>query len=1095
MRHGVIRVPAGHASGRVTVLVGLSLPPLATVPGRGFRAAGTHRKLSLRTSASRAYLARLSREQAAAAAQIVRAIPQSRIQERYRILLDALALTLPYRKLPALARLSSVRRIYPSLRYHLDTNRSPGVIHADELWATRSDFGQGIKIGVVDDGIDQKNAFFNPSGFAYPAGFPKGQRKYTTPKVIVARSFPGPGSGKQGRLPLVRFASFHGTHVAGIAAGVQGTVAPPGPDHPLVTGLSGIAPHAWLGNYRVFNAPVATGGYDAFTPQIIRAFESAVADGMDVINFSGGGPEPDPASDALLVATDNVAAAGVVPVISAGNDREDFGLGTIGSPSNAPDAISVAAVSNVHVFAPELNVTAAGAPANLHGIPFMFNGSVPGPWQRFDQILSDIGTITGTDGHPVERHLCAPAGSDPNDTSLSTLPPGSLGGLVALVSRGGCTFDSKAERVRRAGGIGIVIADNRAGEANFIPVLLSVGGGMISDLDGANLRVFMDAHGGRTTIRATGEKNPLELLTGRSGIVADFSSAGPTSFDHKLKPDLAAPGTQILSSTLREFAGSPFAVIDGTSMSAPHVAGAAALLLQQHPAWIPREVKSALMTSAGPAWADTARTQEASVLLEGSGLVNVAAANDPKLFADPASLSFGFLDASVGSGARNALLVSLTDAGGGSGAWSVSVDAQAATAGAAVTPGASVVTVAPGGSVDLPIAVSAASGSPRGDDYGFVVLQRGSDRIRVPYYFTVSQPQIARAPRVAVKRTQTGDTRKGTDYVDVYRFPTLPFGPPPNYTGPGMKEDGAEHVYTVHVNAHVANAGAAVTSSGLVALVDPWFLGSLNEDDVQGYPGTPVNVNGLTYEYGFDNGATAIDFPREGRYFVSVDSGSDLETGTSLRGRYRLHFWQNDVTPPRLRFLTTRVTAGRPLLAAYVRDRGAGVDPLSLVVGYKNVLLLAALYDPSTGLVVWLLDGAPKIKLGKRSVLVVASDYQESKNVDQAGTNILPNSVFRHVRLRVVKGPVVTWLLPRRNACVGKHAGLIVAAGSTRGVRSVAFFDGRRRLSVQRQGIDLFGMTWKSGKAHHGRHVLRAVVTDRREKHAQARRIVRVCRK
>src|SRR5204862_4302165 len=200
--------------------------------------------------------------------------------------------------------------------------------------------------------------------------------------------------------------------------------------------------------------------------------------------------------------------------------------------------------------------------------------------------------------------------------------------------------------------------------------------------------------------------NPLEIQTGRSGIVTSFSSAGPTNFTHVLKPDLAAPGGQILSSTLREFAGEDFAVFDGTSMAAPHVTGSAALLLQQHPRWTPQQVKSALMTTAGPAWGDTARTQEASVLLEGAGLVNVMAASDPKLFASPSSLSFGFLDASAGDASRS-LLVSLADAGGGAGAWTVSVEAQSASAGAGVVPGASVVTIAPGGTVDLPIAVGA----------------------------------------------------------------------------------------------------------------------------------------------------------------------------------------------------------------------------------------------------------------------------------------------------------------------------------------------------------------------------------------------------
>ena len=133
---------------------------------------------------------------------------------------------------------------------------------------------------------------------------------------------------------------------------------------------------------------------------------------------------------------------------------------------------------------------------------------------------------------------------------------------------------------------------------------------------------------------------------------------------------------------------------------------------------------------------------------------------------------------------------------------------------------------------------------------------------------------------------------------------------------------------------------------------------------------------------------------------MSVDSRADPYTDEPLRGLYVLHSWQNDVTPPRLRFLTRRVSAGRPVLAALVTDRGAGVDPLSLVVGYRQSLLLAALYDPSSGLVVWLLDGAPRIRKGKTALAVIASDYQESKNVDQAGENILPNTAFRRLRLR-----------------------------------------------------------------------------------------------
>jgi subtilisin family serine protease len=966
------------------------------------------------------------------------------------------------------------------------------VIRADTFWATTGGRGQGVKIGVVDDGVDASNPFFNPAGFSYPAGFPKGGKKWTTPKVIVARAFPGPGSGHPGRLALDRRDSFHGTHVAGIAAGVAGTIATAGPDHPQVSGLSGIAPRAWIGNYRVFNVPVPTGGLDAFTPEIVLAFEAAVNDGMDVINFSGGGPEVDPSADALIDALDNVADAGVVPVISAGNDRDDFGLGSVGSPSNAPSAISVAAVSNLHVFGTELTVTRPGAPANLQHVPFSFNVRVPPGWVAGETIV-DVGTLAGTNGQPVERHLCGLPGSDPNDPSFTQLPRNSLSGMVALVSRGGCTFASKAERVAAAGGTGIVLVDNRSGEANFIPVDLGFPAGMISDLDGANLRAYLASQGGRSTFRVSAVSDPKEIETGRSGIITSFSSAGPTNFDHKLKPDVAAPGGQILSSTLPEFAGAPFMVLDGTSMAAPHVTGAAALLLQQHPSWSPDQVKSALMTSAQPAWSDTARTKEASVLLEGGGLVDVAAANTPKLFAAPSSLSFAFLNVD-GHDARRPLLLSLSDAGTGGGAWNVSIEPQTATPGSSIAPGTSSLTIPPGGTVDLPVVASATRGSPTGDDTGFVVLTRGSDRVRVPYYFTVSDPQIGRAPRDTIKVDQLGDTSKGTNYVSQYRFPTEPFGPPPNYTGQPFNEDGAEQVYTVRVSEHVANAGTAIIASAPDALVEPWFLGSLNEDDVQGYPGTPVNVNGLTFEYQFDNQAAAVDFPHEGRYFVAVDSRADPYTNAPLTGQYLLHSWQNDVTPPRFKILTKVVTPGRPLIAGIVSDRGAGVDPLSLVLGYKQSLLLASLYDPRSGLVLWALDGAPVIKAGKTPMLAIASDYQESKNIDQAG-DILPNSAFRTFRLRAVTRPTVTWLLPRARACTSKVEGLFVIAGASHGVRSVKFFDGKRLISTQRSGGEgLFGARWRTRKAHAGRHVLRALVTDRRGATAAATRVVRVCR-
>ena len=129
-------------------------------------------------------------------------------------------------------------------------------------------------------------------------------------------------------------------------------------------------------------------------------------------------------------------------------------------------------------------------------------------------------------------------------------------------------------------------------------------------------------------------------------------------------------------------------------------------------------------------------------------------------------------------------------------------------------------------------------------------------------------------------------------------------------------------------------------------------------------------------------------------------------------------------------------------------------------------------------------------------MIVVGSDYQESKNLDQAGANIVPNTVFRSVRLRVVAGPTVKWLLPKARSCAAAREGLFVTAGSSRGVRSVQFFDGRRRISKVTHGLEgLYASQWKTRKAHRGRHLLRAVVVDRRGARTVARRVVRVCRR
>jgi minor extracellular serine protease Vpr len=1096
-------------TGRTRVIVTLGLPPLARADlGLRLRSNGSARRLNVASAASRAYLARLNVAQRRAIDVLRRQLPEAEVSRRYRVVLNGFAVSLPTRQLQTLNRLGFVRKVYPSFRYTRLTNRGPALIGAPQVRALTGAGGEGMKVAVVDDGVDWRNPFLAPGGLSFPAGFPKGNTRFTNQKVIVARSFPGRTSGPAGREPLDDTRSFHGTHVAGTIAGNENTTAPDstivgeertprlcvrraGGCIPQVTGLSGVAPRAWIGNYRVFTVPSPLDRSDcctAGTPEIIAAFEAAVADGMNVINFSGGGPESDPAADALIEAVANVARAGVVPVISAGNDRDFFGLGTVGSPSTAPDAISVAATTNAHTFAPALTLSSN---PSFPRIAFLAApAAIPVVWATADQMLVDVSTIVGTDGRPVDATLCR-----------DTLPDRALVNAIALVSRGGCTHDVQSSRAAQAGAIGLVIVDNRPGETSGIPFGLSRPAGMVADLDGARLRAELAKSGGRAPIRIGNDV--LEIATGRGGTPATFSAGGLTAFEHMLKPDVSAPGASILSSTVPDFAGANFAVLDGTSFSAPHVAGAAALLLQRNPGWTPKQVKSALMSTAGPAFADTARTNEAPVYLEGAGLVRLTEAITPRVFTDPQSLSFRDLNVNAGAQTRT-LLVQLADAGGGGGSWQIELQPQVASAGASVSAPPSV-SLPPGGTTTFPVVATAAAGAAAGDDFGFLVLRQGSVTRRIPYGFVVTRPRLSASQAVALQNPQQGNTESGSDNVRAYRWPTSPFGLA-SLLGVDvpLDEHGREQLYFIDVSGRVANVGVRVAEPQLdvrasfedllIAPVHPWFLGSPDENDVEGYAGTPVGMNSFLPDFLLDIQTAGTVFPRPGRYYVSIDSGVD-PFGRPYAGPYVLRSWVNDVRPPTVRLLTTQVSSGRPTIAFRATDTQAGVDPFTVGIGHAFIVIGASQFDPRTGIaVVAFPRQVNRLAPGRVTIRLIASDFQESKNVNTEGSDVLPNTARRAVRLRVVARPTITWIAPEQRACVPARAQLDVVASSPAAISSVGFFVGSRQIARVRRGASgVFSATWNTAGRRKGTYTLRATVSDTAGRESSAARRVRVC--
>src|SRR6266446_7713078 len=279
--------------------------------------------------------------------------PGARVTSEYDISLNAVAVQLNGAPLATIAAAQMVQSAAYNALYHPNLSESYKIINASDAWNAaggRTTAGSGIKIGDIDTGIDQTHPFFDPTGFSYPPGFPKCDAadsashhqdqdcNYVSEKVIVAKVFYN--KAKQQGLDAQAIQD-HGSHTAGDAAGVTGKTA-------VVNGvsiddMSGIAPGAWLGNYNVFPGDVL----NARSEDILNAVETAIADGMDVLNLSLGGGCPitrggliTPCAkiDELVAGLNNATAAGIVVAVAAGNAGP--GAGTIESPGRAAGVIT-----------------------------------------------------------------------------------------------------------------------------------------------------------------------------------------------------------------------------------------------------------------------------------------------------------------------------------------------------------------------------------------------------------------------------------------------------------------------------------------------------------------------------------------------------------------------------------------------------------------------------------------------------------------------------------------------------------------------------------------------------------------------------------
>ncbi|HEY7148017.1 MAG TPA: S8 family serine peptidase, partial [Gaiellaceae bacterium] len=230
------------------------------------------------------HLRTLSAVQGSVESRLAARVPEADVQHRYSFVLDGLAIKVPSSELGRLKDVAGVTGVYPSVTYHSLRATTPGFIGATALWGpTLKTSGQGVKIAILDDGVNQTHPYFSKKGYRMPRGFPKGQKRFTTSKVIVARAFaPRSPKWKFAAVPFDPQNSEHATHVAGIAAGDYRTKVPGG------ARISGVAPRAYIGNYKVLSVPDDGFGLNGNSPEIVAGIEAAVRDGMDVINLSLG---------------------------------------------------------------------------------------------------------------------------------------------------------------------------------------------------------------------------------------------------------------------------------------------------------------------------------------------------------------------------------------------------------------------------------------------------------------------------------------------------------------------------------------------------------------------------------------------------------------------------------------------------------------------------------------------------------------------------------------------------------------------------------------------------------------------------------------
>jgi uncharacterized protein (TIGR03437 family) len=708
-------------------------------------------RADLQSAAATGYRRQIEAGQSAVRSEL--ATRNVRITGSVGTLLNAVFVIAPASRVAEMAAIPGVAGVVPLHKRQALLNRATTLLNGPQAWNLTpggiGNAGAGIKIGLLDTGIDNNHPAMRDSSLPMPSGFPVCHNAgdvyvndyvcsaFTNNKVIVARSYvrqlaagsnpknPAADSRPDDYTPRDRVG--HGTATATSAGGNSATGA---------VAINGMAPKAYIGNYKIFGSPTVNDGtYDDI---MILALEDAMRDGMDIVSMSVGGPaftgpldtgaacgqNAGVPCDLAATAFEAAAKMGMTIVIAAGNAGGDGyyypNFNSISSPGNAPGVIAAGATTNSHTFLGAVEVSGASVPANLNAMlsqpsdAFSPLGAVTAP-------LVDVSQI-GDDGL-----LCSPP------------PPHSLTGKFALIQRGTCTFTVKMTLAVNAGAAGVVFymgtpgpAVSPSGIAGFFQpaVMIELG-------DGMNLKAFIDANPNYSvTIDPSGVEDAKGLTP---DTLASFSSVGPALGTFGMKPDILAVGESVYMAAqsydpLGElFSANGFITADGTSFATPLTAGAAALVKQNHPSYTGAQIKSVLVNTAAQDVTTDDIGASVNILQTGPGKLAADMAVQANLTFSPVSISFGSL---VAGSLPASVPLRIANTGSSSVTLSLVIVETATVSETTLAIDKPSLTLAAGASATVNVTLSG-SIPPAGLYSGAISVQGASVSMRVPWMYLV----------------------------------------------------------------------------------------------------------------------------------------------------------------------------------------------------------------------------------------------------------------------------------------------------------------------------------------------------------------------